>query len=105
MYLESASVDSPFPQRLVRPTTAESLGCTADQKPNAPAAGYLDGGGREGIRPFILLCALCPALHGHGRRIGALSHRSRTLLSPPVGLQPRTALPAGTGEHKNPNQF
>lgn len=30
---------------------------------------------QRGIRPSVLLCALCPALHGHGRRIGALLHK------------------------------
>ena len=54
------------------------------------------------VHPIV---CLCPALHGHGRRIGAFSHRSRTLISAPVGRQPCTALPAGMKEHKNPNQF
>lgn len=86
MYLKSPSVDSPFPQRLVQPSTAESLGCTADQKPTPPADGYLKERKTKRdspVRPIV--CALPSLARSRASHRGVAAQVQNAALSSQLG--------------------
>lgn len=90
MYLESSSVDSPFPQRLVRPTTAERPWLYRRSETKfPPAAGYLDEGRRErqrrdsSVRPIV--CPLPSLARSRASHRGVVAQVQNVSCLPQLG--------------------